>query len=482
MAMPSLPSSINAAKWKTSAKEADKSGAVFAAIDKVAKAHVGYDAKALDGKPPKSADEAAKQRALLDAQAKPLAAVREAVKALDKASTDFKKDKDKSKADLAKQLDGMLADAEDYLKKLEAAAAEAATALAAATKSLGEKEGEEDEGDEGDANLDKLLGRVQGVLLRDLPKYEPKPGQPSVYRFFFAWAKGEGMLMAGKQKFGPKHGEMVKERWKAAYVPSNVTTGDLSFDAAEQTWVFSCRGKLPPRNALILALKKDKTQGGVGKSIKFKLQKLVKGKDGKESFEDATEQDEAAAGAGAETVPVAPPQVAAPTQAAAPAPQGAGGKDTKDGGADKPLPLPGFAPALNAWKQSRQRYEKEVAALANALTEIYREELSGADSATVRKAVNEARAKLAKTATLVGTTVEKALEKVAASDQRAAQRVAAARAKAEMDALATRLKQDPVFLSLEGKNNELRPDMTVVSDLTRSLKAVQDTMAEALKV
>jgi hypothetical protein len=145
-----------------------------------------------------------------------------------------------------------------------------------------------------------------------------------------------------------------------------------------------------------------------------------------------------------------------------------------------PLPLPAFQPALKAWLDTRKRYASEVKALAGSLESIYREELATKDPRVV-KAIGEAKAKLTKTADLIGPQLEVALARVLQSAQRKAQREAAVRAKSELDTLVAKLKADPVFASLDGKNNELKPDMTIVTDITQTLKSVQTAMADALK-
>jgi hypothetical protein len=170
---------------------------------------------------------------------------------------------------------------------------------------------------------------------------------------------------------------------------------------------------------------------------------------------------------------------AAPAAAAAPAAQAPAAAPAA-ATADALVPLPAFGSALKTWLDTRKRYAAEVKALAGSLESIYREELATKDPKVV-KAIGEAKVKLTKTADLIGPECEQALGRVMQAGQRKAQQQAAVKAKAELDALAKKLMADPVFLSLEGKNNELKPDMKVVTEVTQALKSVQTAMADALK-
>jgi hypothetical protein len=550
MAMPSLPSSVNANKWKTLAK-GDDPGNLQPLIDKLAKAHLGIDAKVLELPAFKDAAEASKFRERVDAEAKAVDAAAELVKELqkkgDKVLGDIKKDK--AKAELAKLLASLLNEGPAYVKELrdafgrtQKAVAETAAKLEEAQKKAdaaaeSESDGESDAmANEKDDKkfFENLKAKYKGFFnqVRSVGT-KLKPAEAAITKVaqvkfrMVSQGKTFGLGMS-KNSFG--EGELKIAR-RMAGLPSGGkdSKGIVYWNSEDKVFVFE--GSSVPAGAANATALKIVLKQRIGYAPKIRLQKPgEKGEDSDGPAEDdpdfKTEAGGAGSGAGggggsgtgtsAEDAQKAAQELIAklePLKAKFDQRVKLGGADAEklkalekavraeagrnvatakaayDGlikllgaapAAEAALPLPAFQPALKAWLDTRKRYASEVKALAGSLESIYREELATKDPKVV-KAIGEAKAKLTKTADLIGPQLEVALARVLQSAQRQAQRQAAVQAKAELDNLVAKLRADPVFASLDGKNNELKPDMTIVTDITQTLKTVQTAMADALK-
>lgn len=308
MPIPSLPSSINHAKWNTLAKGVDNAK-IGATMEKLSKAHLAAaNSGAFDAPKFKSPEEAEKALKSLSAAEKEVQSALNEAKLLSKLAKENSKEIGKQKAEAGKLLDSVAGEATDYAKKLEAALAASRTAIETAAEEAKKKKGgdEEDDEEKDSGDVDKLLKRNKGALMRELVKYEPKPGERSRYRFMLSWTGQGAMLFAGKLNYGPKQLQMHAQKLRTDKPMS--TVGDLTFEKGDDgkgVYVFSCRGKIPPRKAVLAALRRPEAEGGVGKALSnVKIRKLVKSKSGEEKFEDASEADEEGVG------PDLPPEAA----------------------------------------------------------------------------------------------------------------------------------------------------------------------------
>jgi hypothetical protein len=539
MAIPSLSSAVNAAKWKSLAK-GDDPGDLHPLIDKLAKAHLALNAKLFVVPAFKDAAEAAKFRAELDAEAKYVEAAAASVKELqkkgDKVLADLKKDK--AKAELAKMLATIVNDIPVYEKELRKAFSDTEKAVIDIAVKMGEdqKKKEAAAEAEGDAESDAMANEkddkkffenlkakykgffnaVRNVGAKLTPAEAAAPANKAAQVKFRMVSQGKQFgLGLSKTSFG--EGELkIARRMAGLKAGGRDSKGILYWNSEDKVFVFE--GANVPAGAANATALKIALKLRLGYAPKIRIQKPgEKGEDSEGAAEDDPDFKPDAGGSSPEEAQKLAQELVAklePLKSKFEQRVKLGGADAEvlkllekgvreEAGrnldkakaaydrlvkmlgaapaADAALPLPAFEPAVKAWIETRKRYASEVKALAGSLDAIYREELATKDPKVV-KAIGEAKAKLTQTADLIGPQVEVALARVLQAAQRTAQRLAAVRAKAEVDALAKKLASDPVFVSLDGKNNELKPDMKVVGDVTRTLKSVQDAMADALKV